>query len=515
MTETGAALSKTQRRVLEQRYFAAAELQNRRENDPLLNFKTNPGGQTDFVRAMLGGKLREGWFIAANRSGKSDAGACVGSHKARFGNPEARFIGASGSAVSVKDTSTSGWVVSLDFPTSRDVVQPKYFNNGFLPPGATHEPFIPPHEYEEKDWRVSDQILRLKNGSIIGFKSADSGRLKFQGAEKDWIHFDEESPKSIYDECVIRVGSRPLTIFGTCTLLPPEGQVGGITWIFNEKVRPWQQGLAVGMEIFNASIYDNPHIPVSEIEALENIYAEGSAQRRIRLNGELIPGLSGSRVYASFQSGLNVRDVGPIQMRRPLAWIWDFNVEPMVTLLGQRQGRLFRLFRELILEEGNIAEMCDTFRSVHPKHLAEVWIFGDATGKERSHQTRRSSYQLIMNNMLGYNVPIKLKVPEANPSVVDRINAVNGNCLGPDGEVLLEISSRCEETIQDMEQVLTDGRGGIKKTFNRKDLYYRRTHTSDALGYWIAFEAPITPRTLAQGAGQSVKVPTPSYGRKT
>ena len=85
------------------------------------------------------------------------------------------------------------------------IIQPKYFDNGFVPGGASHQPFIPQREISE--WRVSDQVLKLKIGSLIGFKSADSGASKFQGAEKDWIHFDEEPPKPVYEESVIRVGA--------------------------------------------------------------------------------------------------------------------------------------------------------------------------------------------------------------------------------------------------------------------------------------------------------------------
>ena len=199
-------------------------------------------------------------------------------------------------------------------------------------------------------------------------------------------------------------------------------------------------------------------------------------------------------------------------LRRPLAWIWDFNVEPMVSLIGQRDHGLFRFFRELILEEGNIQEMCELFRSHHPNHLAEIYVYGDSSGKDRSHQTKMTSYQVILNNMKDYPVPIKLRVPEKNPSVTSRIDAMNVAFKDEEGRINMEIDPQCEELISDFEQVISDGKGGIKKTHNRKDPYFKRTHTSDAGGYWVAYEAPVKPTQEVRNEGRGpVNIPRPGY----
>lgn len=514
-----ADLSYRKRQLLEKKAILSQELLNRKGGDPLLSFDLfSP--QREFVRAILQRSFKDLYYIGANRSGKSDAGAAAGARLARFGFEDAdqrMYARSATSGVEVRDRATSGWVSALDFPISRDTIQPKYFDNGFVPPNSTHEPFIPKREIAA--WRVSDQILKLKNGSIIGFKSADSGRSKYQGAEKDWIHFDEEHPEGVYEESIIRVGASPLTTFTTCTLLPPEGTIGGVTWIYNKIVKGWRAGTLENTQIYNASIYDNPHIARNEIEFLESKYPEGSPARRIRLNGELIGGLGGARVYSAFDPLLNVNEQPPIEMRRPLAWIWDFNVEPMISLVGQREGKLFRIYKEIVMDEGSIPEMCDFFRRFHPYHRAPIWVYGDATGKNRHAQTRLSCYHVMMNSMKDYPVPLNLKVPESNPGVVDRINSVNVALRGPQGTVDLEVDPSCVELIDDLEGVLTDGKQGIKKTTNKKDPYYRRTHTSDALGYWIFQEAPITPITFDEAqrtSGIVVKRPgysTPSIAR--
>lgn len=475
----------------------AAELQKRRASDPLRGFVLHPKQQL-FVRSVLEGQRKENWFIAANRSGKSDAGAYVGATLARFGPP-----GSPGP--------TSGWVSALDFPTSRDVIQPKYFDNGFVPPGQAHPPFIPKHEI--RSWSSESQVLKLKNGSIIGFKSADSGRSKYQGAEKDWFHMDEEHPWDIYEEAVIRVGSRPLLFFCTATILPPEGQSNTVSWVFDKLIKPSLEGRLPHIGLFGAAIYDNPHILTGEIARLEAIYPEGSLSRRIRLGGEWLPGIGGSRAYGAFSALVHVKEGPPLGAYRPLLWTVDFNVEPMCGLVMQREGERYHVFDELVLDSASIPEMVDLFRDRYPAHNGEIWLFGDATGKRRTSQTGQTDYWVILQEMRTYGSPIRMRVPPENPRVPDRINAVNRLLLDERGGIRLTVEPRCLELIADLEGVLRDQRGGIKKVTNRKDPYFRRTHTSDALGYLVSYEEPVRPPSDRERG--SVPIPAPRYGQRS
>lgn len=473
---------------------AESVLAARRSKDPLFTFQLHQK-QEEFTSYVLNNPGKEAWFIAANRSGKSDAGAFLGSSLARFGFPG-------------REGPTSGWVSALDFPTSRDVIQPKYFDNGFVPAGQPHAPFIPKHEIA--DWRVDDQILKLKNGSLIGFKSADSGRKKYQGAEKDWIHMDEEHPRELYEEMVIRVGARPLTVFVTATILPPEGIKTTTSWVFPLIIQPWLQGKLPYLKLFGASIYDNPGIAESEIRRLESIYPEGSISRRIRLGGEWLPGLAGARAYSAFDRMLHAAQIAPdISQRRPLLWTWDFNVEPMVSLVLQSHNGVYWLHRELVLDSGAIPDMCQLFYSQFPQHQAEIWLYGDATGNRRTAQTKQTDYYLILQHMKSYGVPIRMKVPERNPSIPDRINAVNHLLIDPSGDVRLRVDPSAHETIADLEGVLRDNKGGILKINDRKDPYFKRTHYSDALGYLVAYEEPVRLPIVRHGF--TGPIPRPRY----
>lgn len=494
-------------RDVEERVLALRhEYLRRMASDPLFQWQPTDK-QRPFIRAVLEGVVPECHLVASNRAGKSAAGSYCGAMLARFGYDATGDHEPTGA-----ETPTNGWVVTVTNKTSQEVIQPKYFDNGYGA-GITSPPFIPDREIAR--WSVTDQILKLKNGSMISFKSLEQGREKFQGAGLDWIHFDEEPTKSIYEECVIRVSAgRKLRIFGTCTLLPPEGTVGGISWMYSNIIQPWEAGLRRNqVAVFGASIYDNPHISPDEIARLEAIYPEGSIQRRIRLNGEWLPGLSGSRAYTAFSRALHVQPQPPLHPRRPLCWTWDFNVEPMVSLIGQREGSLFRFHRELVLEEGNIQEMVEWFRQLFPTWTAEIWIYGDATGKGRTAQTGQSDYQLIVNGMRSYGPPVRLKVPESNPLVRDRVNAMNRALKDEQGQINVLVDPSCNELITDFEQVLMDPRGGIRKTSNRTDPYYRRSHLSDSAGYWVIAEAPVQAFTASPPAIRSVpRITRPGYG---
>lgn len=507
------------RTTLERQYLLTKAFQERRATDPLFTWKPHKK-QSEFIASVMGTEWYENWALWANRAGKTDVGAYCGAKLARFGLPESEIKPAIGPSCTVFDRATSGWVVALTANLNRDVTAPKYFDNGFVPAGASHTPFIPDREIPKGSdgWRVSDKILRLKNGSIIGFKGCSDGRETFQGAGKDWIHFDEEPPKLIYQEATLRIeAGRRLRVFGTCTLLPPEGQIGGVTWVYTEKAKPVLDGKPATCRIFQASIYDNPHLLPQEVAILEAKYPEGSIERRIRLNGELLPGLSGARAYGAFNYGMHVRDTGPLEPRRPLCWMLDFNVEPMVSLVGQRHGRVFRVYRELIIEEGSVVDMARWFRQEYPSHRAEVWVYGDGTGNNRSGQSAQSYYDLIRTEMRGYPVPVVYKAPVSNPGQPERVNAVNRALKDEYGEIGVEVDPSCEELIADLEGVLRDAKGGIKKTYNRSDPYFHRTHTSDAFGYWVTREQPVTSEALGtkrerQGSRQHASIPMPSYG---
>ena len=501
------------RDLQEQSLAFREELLRRRKDDALASFKPHKK-QAEFIDTILSRKKKRGFFLAANRAGKSDAGAYVVAHVVRYGWPGTETTYYSPTAT-ITDHAVSVWASSLDWPSSRDIVQPKLFNNGYGVSGRGHAPFIPDREIS--NWSPSQQILKLKSGSIVGFKSNDSGREKFQGTGKDLIWFDEEHDKDVYDEATIRVeAGRSLSVIVTCTLLPPEGVPGGVTWTYNDIILPWKAGKLPDILLVSASIYDNPFIAPDEIRFLESIYPPGSQPRRIRLDGELLAGSGGARAFPGFDRDLHVHpQADKWNPRRPICWCWDFNIDPMITQIGQRDGNVFRFFDEFVSEGSSIEDMCDQVYETYGGHRGEWWIYGDQTGAHRSVQTAETNYTLIVNRMRSKGIGTRLKLPNVNPLVRDRINASNRQMKDERGDLNIEVDPKCSELIADFEQVQLDPRGGLRKVSNRSDPYFKRTHASDAATYWIAYEAPVVQFTAnrARTAPRTAKDARYAFGR--
>ncbi|MGI9072304.1 MAG: hypothetical protein ACR2JB_13550 [Bryobacteraceae bacterium] len=89
----------------------------------------------------------------------------------------------------------------------------------------------------------------------------------------------------------------------------------------------------------------------------------------------------------------------------------------------------------------------------------------------------------------------RFDVPLSNPQVKDRVNCVNAVIQNASRERRLRVSPRCKQLIRDLEQVSWkhNANGNPVGDLDRSDR--QRTHTSEALGYLIAWEwSPLGPR---------------------
>jgi phage terminase large subunit-like protein len=441
----------------------------------------------------------EAWCFGANRSGKTEALATVGATFGRFGvlDPALAYSPSFQFKQPVRI-----WAVSLTYDMSRNILQAKMFDNG-----ARIDPrpaLIPSDEIE--NWNITNQTLRLKNGSIIIFKSCDGGRDSFQGADVDLVLFDEVPDKDVYNEVMLRIGGgRRLMIRGAATILPPAGVPGGVSWMYLAKALPWlklgasndeRNAKSERLDIFTAGIRDNPTILAHEIERLCTVFAPDSPEYMIRVEGMLLPSIGGSLCYVPFNHGYHVVEtlmqstgegmVKPVvHPFLPLCLNVDFNPENGVWTIGQRIGKVFRVLDEITMERSDIAAMTYEFRTRYPGHQAELWIYGDATGRRREGQTSLSSFHLISQYLQGYPCPIRFRLPDINPPQKDRVNAVNAHLRPPTGERLVEFSPLCVETIKDAEGTKWDNRMKIDKKHGR------RSDGMDTVGYWIHYEAPV------------------------
>jgi len=247
-------------------------------------------------------KKRNRWVFGGNRSGKTECGAveCVwllrGIHPYRKNKAD-----------------MFGWAVSLSQQVQRDVAQSKILK--YLPAGWIADITMLSGRKDSPASGVIDQI-KIKNVfggiSTLGFKSCDQGREKFQGSSLDFVWFDEEPPRDIYEECLMRVMDKKGDIFGTMTPLKGE------TFIYNEIYLNRGKNPQVWWETI--SWEDNPYLPKSEIKLLSESLDEAALDARKFGRFSAGEGL----VYPEFDMSVHVIPPFPV----PPEWQDKISIDP-------------------------------------------------------------------------------------------------------------------------------------------------------------------------------------------
>lgn len=238
------------------------EQARRKAGDRLAGYNTGEKvhqKQLDFHKCLK----RNRWVFGGNRSGKTECGAVEAVWWARGIHPYRR-----------NRKNVSGWIVSLSYEVQREVAQSKFLS--YLNPDWIEDVVMLSGKKGSAEYGIIDYVL-IKNvlggTSKVAFKSCDQGREKFQGASLDFVWFDEEPPKDVYDECRMRVIDRVGEIWGTMTPLK------GLTWVYDEIYL----NSAGDREVWHEHVEwaDNPFLDEREVASLSsNMDEQTLASRR-------------------------------------------------------------------------------------------------------------------------------------------------------------------------------------------------------------------------------------------
>ena len=287
--------------IIEKIKAIEAEQRRRRESDNLARYNTGEKlhrKQLDFHMCQK----RNRWVFGGNRSGKTECGAVEAVWLARGNHPYRQ-----------NKPDIFGWVVSLSTQVQRDVAQKKLLH--YLRPDWIVDIVMQSGRKDSPQTGIVDQII-VRNvfggTSVIGFKSCDQGREKFQGSSLDFVWFDEEPPHDIYEECLMRVLDREGLIFGTMTPLK------GLTFVYEEIYLNRRQNPEIWYEFMEWS--DNPFLSEKEIALLESTLDETTLQSRRYGRFATREGL----VYPEFDERLHVIDPFPV----PSDWQDTISIDP-------------------------------------------------------------------------------------------------------------------------------------------------------------------------------------------
>ncbi len=278
------------------------ELKRRREGEKLLSSYNTGRKKHKKQLAFHKCKKRNRWVFGGNRSGKTECGAVEAIWMLRGIHPYRK---------NRKDV--FGWSVSLSQQVQRDVAQSKILK--YLPKDWIVDIVMLSGRKDAPSGGIIDQIkIRNVFGGIstLGFKSCDQGRDKFQGCSLDFVWIDEEPPKDVYEECLMRVMDRRGDIFGTMTPLKGE------TFIYNEIYLNRKNNPEVWCEF--VSWEDNPYLSKKEIALLSSAMDESTLDARKYGRFSRGAGL----VYPEFDPAVHVIPPFPV----PPEWQDNISIDP-------------------------------------------------------------------------------------------------------------------------------------------------------------------------------------------
>ena len=416
------------REVLERILLIEAEQKRRAANNFLAEYNT---GEKQHLKQLAFHKClkKNRWVFGGNRSGKTECGAVETVYMARGNHPYRE-----------NRKNTFGWVVSLSREVQRDVAQAKVLH--YLNPAWIADITMLSGKKESPEYGVIDQII-IKNVfggvSVIGFKSCDQGREKFQGSSLDYVWFDEEPPKDVYEECRMRVIDKNGDIFGTMTPLK------GLTFIYDEIYLNSGNSKDVWYEFMEWA--DNPFLPEKEIKALtETLSAEQLESRRygrFRANGGL--------VYPEFDENLHV--IEPFNV--PIDWYDNISIDPGLKnplschfYAVDYDGTVYVIAEHFEAEQtvayhaAKIKEICDRLSWGRDKN-GKIRALIDSAANQKTLAATQSVSELFYEQGINVN-------PQVNKDLFSGIARVKQYLKPASGKPRLYIFSTCVNLIREL-----------------------------------------------------------------
>jgi hypothetical protein len=228
-------------------------------------------------------------------------------------------------------------------------------------------------------------------------------------------------------------------------------------------------------KFFHWKTLDNPYIDPEEIERARAELDPKSFIQEYEAGWESFEGLA----YYCFDETLHLAPCAQFDYSRPIGMALDFNVNPTSLLLAQEiNGHTFWR-KEYSFKnsstEATVRAFCEDFKA----RMSEITIeiHGDSSGNARKSTTGRSDYEYVRQMLATYGYRYDMKVPAANPAIIDRVAHANAYLKNVKGESKVTIDPSCSDLIRDLSSQSLDGRFPSDKN--------NLGHKADAFGYYI------------------------------
>ncbi|ULJ65927.1 terminase large subunit domain-containing protein [Wielerella bovis] len=255
----------------------------------------------------------------------------------------------------------------------------------------------------------------------------------------------------------------------------------GFNFVYDQFVKSVREKpeLAQFYGLIQASTYDNAkNLPPDYITSLKASYPPQLVEAY--LNGQFV-NLNSGTVYNQFDRYANHNNA-IFQAAEPLHIGMDFNVLNMAAVVFVLRDGLPIAVDE-ITGVRDTPTMADLLKERYANHA--MTIYPDASGQNRSSKNYAQSDLNILKSA-GFTI----RVDSTNPSVRDRVNAVNALLLNGNGERRFKINThRCPKLTEALEQQAYDSNSEPDKSGGHD-------HILDAMGYPLVKLFPIKGKPM-------------------
>lgn len=402
-------------------------------------------------------------YIGGNRSGKSVGGVIedlwwvTGRHPYR----------------KIPDKEIFGRVLGVDFINGVQGILIPIFKRWIVPSDLVGGSW-------EVSWSNSERLLTLANGNQIDFKSYDQDLDKMAGTSRDFIHFDEEPPRSVFDENLTRL----VDVQGCAwiTMTP----VQGLTWTYTSLYEPYKAGKRPDLDVIEVDMSENPFLGTRE--SLLAFMEKDTREKRE--HGKFVP--RGGLVYHDFDNRVHYKLSG--LWRPPPDWLVYHSLDhgfnnPTASLhhAVSPDGNSVVTFGEHYKRETIVADHAKEILKWEQDNHIDVFLrTGDPAMKQRNGQTGTSIQQSYADEGLIFALD---SVPRNVQIGVDRINTylkINPATKEP----WWQATKACPNLFREMRQLHWDyytspkleDSNNVRETIHKKD-----DHAPDALRYFFTF----------------------------
>ena len=376
-----------------------------------------------------------------------------------------------------------GRVVAVDFLNGVDkIILPLY--KQWIP-----KKFLINGNWDDS-YSASRHVLTLNNGSFVEFMSQDQELDAFAGSSRHFIHYDEECPKSVFNECNMRLVDTNGDWWMSQT------PVAGMEWILEDIYLPAKEGTK-DIGVVEATMDDNPTLSREAIaRAMANLSPE---EQEIRRNGQYVH--LGGAVFPEFSPVSHCIPKGqfkPTSKHRiirtmdsgytnPTAWLW-MAVDPDGTIV---------VFKEHYQSKWNVAQHAEVVnkitREVVQDSGAELYL---TTGDPAIKQTKEHTGTSILQEYAKHGIYIAVdNIPTDRRIGLEKIQQYL-KTNPKTGKPYLMITDDCPNLIAELPKLKWKKYASPKiaeQKNKQEDIRDKDNHCYDALKYAMTFMDDLAP----------------------